>query len=133
MSVPPWKKEHNWRWLAHLNGNRPSLKLRHYKRKPAFRPRTLAPKSQPDHVVMSKFEATRGKLMHLLRRFDDVDSIIERSRRRINPFLPLALIELDFADIESELQEGAFLEYDYDKSDDTTDLAKTMDKLNFED
>ncbi|KAH8363569.1 hypothetical protein KR084_011671, partial [Drosophila pseudotakahashii] len=102
MTTPPWKKDHGWMWLVHLNGNKPSLKLRHYKRKPVFRPRTQAPKSQPEDVVMSKFEATRGKLMRLLRRFDEVDSIIEGSRRRINPFQPVALIELDIADIVSQ-------------------------------
>ncbi|XP_016950800.1 uncharacterized protein LOC108025054 [Drosophila biarmipes] len=127
MSLPPWKKDHPWMWLSQLNQNGPALTLRHYKRKPAFRPKAPEPKSSPslrEDPGKSKFEATRGKLMHLLQRFDEVDSIIEGSRRRINPFQPVALIELEYADIERQMKKGLYgwSEYDFEKSDEVSNL-----------
>jgi len=138
MSLPPWKKDHPWMWLSQLNRNGPALILRHYKRKPAFRPKAPEPKS-PSYPrtdpVKSKFEATRGKLMHLLRRFDEVNSIIDGSRRRINPFQPVALIELEYADIERQMKEGIYKwsEYDFEESEDVSSLENAMENQKLED
>ncbi|XP_017079802.1 uncharacterized protein LOC108113644 [Drosophila eugracilis] len=100
MSIPPWKKDHSWLWLKELNGCEASLKLRHYKRKPNFRPRASVPET-PDNEVKSKLEATRGKLLRLLRRFDEVDSIVEASRLRPNPFETLDFLAVSLGDLES--------------------------------
>uniref|UniRef100_A0A6P4FD68 Uncharacterized protein LOC108050958 n=1 Tax=Drosophila rhopaloa TaxID=1041015 RepID=A0A6P4FD68_DRORH len=100
-------------------------------RTPKFRPKVPEPKSSPDYVVSSKIEATRGKLLRLLGRLEKVDSIIEESSQRRNPFQPVAPMAVAYEDIESQMKDGiqGWSDYDYDKSDDLPNLEEAQKDL----
>ncbi|XP_036676003.1 uncharacterized protein [Drosophila suzukii] len=124
MFVLEWKKRPAWQlWLSELprQGSRqgPVLTLRYYKRKPAFRPRASVATSPPDKSASSKFQATRNKLLGLLQRCEKVDTIVEESRRRPNPFQPAAALAIDMAyeEIEDQMLQGILGWSDHEDAD----------------
>ncbi|XP_017002432.2 uncharacterized protein [Drosophila takahashii] len=106
------KKRPSWRlWLNELprQGSRPGpvLTLRYYKRNPAFRPRASMNGNPPEaETLASKFLATRNKLLGLLHRLEKVNTIVEESRRRRNPFQPATPMALAYEEIEKQMMEG---------------------------
>ncbi|XP_037724310.1 uncharacterized protein LOC119556302 [Drosophila subpulchrella] len=124
MSLLEWKKRPAWKlWLSELprQGSRqgPFLTLRYYKRKPAFRPRASGATPSPDTSVSSKFQDTRNKLLGLLQRCEKVDTIVEESRRRPNPFQPAAAFAMDAAyeEIEDHMLQGILGWSDHEDAD----------------
>ncbi|XP_017052861.1 uncharacterized protein LOC108096023 [Drosophila ficusphila] len=125
MDLPLCKKCHTRHLFpAQLFSKGPVVTLRYYKRKPVFRPRAQEPNSVPDNSERVTIEETRDKLMRILRRFDKVDTIIEESRRRINPFQPVVEVPVSYEDIEINMREGivGWSDYECEDSDDFLDL-----------
>ncbi|XP_043660682.1 uncharacterized protein LOC122624953 [Drosophila teissieri] len=119
MTVFQTKNRPSWQlWLGALPRKAPGLILRHYKHKPAFRPTTQDRSTERRDCVRSRLLDTRNKILGLLQRFEKVDSIVEESRRRRNPFHLVASMAMAYEDIETHMLDGILGWSDLEDTDD---------------
>ncbi|XP_015011428.2 uncharacterized protein LOC26525969 [Drosophila erecta] len=121
MTVFLLKNRPSWQpWLCEgcVPRKGPGLILRYYKHKPAFRPTSRDPITEAADCVRNKLQDTRNKLLGLLQRFQKVDCIVERSRRRRNPFHFVDSMSVAYDDIEGDMLDGIAGWSDLEDTDD---------------
>eukprot|EP00099_Drosophila_melanogaster_P001441 NP_001097019.1 uncharacterized protein Dmel_CG34328 [Drosophila melanogaster] len=110
--------------LYELPGRGPVLLVRHYKYKPAFRPNAQDPVAEPFDPVRSVLKRTRTKLTGLLHHFNIVNSIVDGSRCRRNPFHLVVPMDMPYEDIETDMLDGIQGWSDIEVSDEPSEMQE---------